>query len=174
MLTDSLLCAALLAAGRPLSEREVSRVLGVGPDGVEQAVDSLRAALTQADLGLIVEEVAGGYRLVVAPGLVPSLAELLSPPPLPRLSNAALETLAIIAYRQPTTRGEVEVARGASCTSTIETLQERELIKSVGRRDVVGKPLLYATTERFLIEFGLRSLEDLPELDEHPAEFLRG
>lgn len=174
MLTDALLCAALLAAGRPLAEREVSRVLGVGPEGVREAVHSLRQALAAADLGLVVEEVAGGYRLVVAPGLVPSLAELLSPPPLPRLSNAALETLAIIAYRQPVTRGEVEVARGASCTSTIETLQERELIKSLGRRDVIGKPLLYGTTERFLIDFGLRSLDDLPALGEHPAEFLRG
>lgn len=174
MLTNSLLCAALLAAGRPLSEKEVGRVLGVGPDGVQQAVHSLRGALASADLGLVVEEVAGGYRLVVAQGLVPSLAELLSPPPLPRLSTAALETLAIVAYRQPVTRGEVEVSRGASCSSTIETLQERELIKSVGRKDVVGKPLLYATTDRFLIEFGLRSLAELPALGEHPAEFLRG
>lgn len=173
MLTDALLCSALLAAGRPLSEREISKVLGVGPEGVREALHSLRSSLSAADLGLVVEEVAGGYRLVVAPGLVPSLAELLSPPPLPRLSTAALETLAIIAYRQPVTRGEIEVARGASCTSTIETLQERELIKSVGRKDVVGKPLLYATTERFLIEFGLRSLEDLPTLEDHPAEFLR-
>jgi segregation and condensation protein B len=174
MLTNSLLCAALLAAGRPLTQGEVGRVLGVGEAGVREAVDSLRRALSAADLGLVVEEVAGGYRLVVAPGLVPSLAELLSPPPLPRLSTAALETLAIIAYRQPVTRGEVEVARGASCSSTIETLQERELIKSVGRKDVVGKPLLYGTTERFLIEFGLRSLQDLPALGERPAEFLRG
>lgn len=174
MLTNALLCAALLAAGRPLTEKEVGRVLGVGPEGVSQAVGSLRQALAEADLGLVVEEVAGGYRLVVSPGLVPSLAELLSPPPLPRLSTAALETLAIIAYRQPVTRGEVEVSRGASCTSTIETLQERELIKSLGRKDVVGKPLLYGTTERFLIEFGLRSLEELPTLGEHPSEFLRG
>lgn len=174
MLTNALLCAALLASGRPLAQAEVARVLGVGPDGVREAIESLRRALSEADLGLVVEEVAGGYRLVVAPGLVPSLAELLGPPPLPRLSTAALETLAIIAYRQPVTRGEVEVARGASCSSTIETLQERELVKSVGRKDVVGKPLLYATTERFLIEFGLRSLQDLPALVEQPADFLRG
>lgn len=174
MLTDSLLCAALLAAGRPLSDKELSRVLGCEARGVGEAVASLRATLAKADLGIVVEEVAGGFRLVVEPGLVPALAELLSPPPLPRLSTAALETLAIVAYRQPVTRGEVEVARGASCTSTIETLQERELIKTVGRKDVIGKPLLYGTTERFLIEFGLRSLEDLPPLGDKPTEFLRG
>src|SRR5690606_10981235 len=117
---------------------------------------------------------AGGYRLVVAPDLVPALAELLSPPPLPRLSTAALETLAIVAYRQPITRGELEAARGASCASTLETLQERELVKPVGHKDVIGKPILYATTERFLVEFGLRSLEDLPPLTEQPTDFLRG
>jgi len=174
MLTNSLLSAALLAAGRPVSEAELCKVFGVDPAGVRQAVASLREALDKADLGLVVDEVAGGYRLVVAPGLVPSLADLLSPPPLPKLSTAALETLAIIAYRQPVTRGEVEAARGASCSSTIDTLQERELIKTVGRKDVVGKPLLFATTERFLIEFGLRSLEDLPELGDPPSGFLRG
>lgn len=174
MLTDSLLCAALLAAGKPLGEKELAKVFGVGSDGVTQAVESLRQKLAQADLGLVVEEVAGGYRLVVDPGLVPSLQELLAPPPLPRLSNAALETLAIVAYRQPVTRGEIEVARGASCTSTVETLQERELIKTVGHKEVIGKPLLYATTERFLIEFGLRSLDDLPALEETAGSFLRG
>lgn len=174
MRREALLCAALLAAGRPLSDAEVAKVLSVGPEGARSAIRELRAALSQADLGLVVEEVAGGYRLVVAPALIPALADLLSPAPLPRLSNAALETLAIVAYRQPVTRGEVEAARGASCGSTLDTLQERELVKVVGRKDVVGKPLLYATTDRFLIEFGLRSLDDLPPLEEAPSEFLRG
>ncbi|MEJ2666441.1 MAG: SMC-Scp complex subunit ScpB, partial [Deinococcales bacterium] len=94
--------------------------------------------------------------------------------PLPQLSNAALETLALIAYRQPVTRGELEAARGASCASTLDTLQERELVKVVGRREVVGRPLLYGTTERFLLEFGLRSLLELPDLDGQPEGFLRG
>ncbi len=170
----SLLCAALLAAGRPVARRELERLLDVSADAVAREVRSLDAALQEAELGLVVEEVAGGYRLVVDPSLVTSLAGMLSPAPLPNLSNAALETLALVAYHQPVTRGELEAARGASCSSTLETLQERELIKVVGRKDVVGKPLLYATTERFLLEFGLRSLDDLPAIDDQPTEFLRG
>lgn len=170
----SQLCAALLAAGRPVPYKSLCALLGVGREGLAQAVDDLKRTLSENRLGLVVEEVAGGYRLVVAPELVPALADLLAPPPLPQLSNAALETLALVAYHQPVTRGELEAARGASCSSTLETLQERELLKVVGRKDVIGKPLLYATTDRFLIEFGLASLDDLPPLGEQPAEFLRG
>ena len=170
----ALLCAALLAAGRPLSSRELKGLLDVSEDAVEREVASLKDALQEADLGLVVDEVAGGYRLVVEPTLIPSLASLLSPQPLPDLSNAALETLALVAYHQPVTRGELEAARGASCSSTLETLQERELIRLVGRKEVVGRPMLYGTTGRFLLEFGLRSLEDLPALEDAPGSFLRG
>lgn len=171
----ALLCAALLAHDRPLTTRELKGLLGVSEEAVAREVQSLQEALTEAGLGLTVDHVAGGYRLVVEPSLLPALSGLLSPPPLPALSNAALETLALVAYHQPVTRGELEAARGASCTSTLETLQERELVKVVGQREVVGRPLLYATTEKFLIEFGLRSLDDLPKVDEDDtANFLRG
>lgn len=172
--STELLCAALLAAGRPVTGKELAALLD-GQDGtVEDAVARLKKVLDATRLGLVIEEVAGGYRLVVDPALTPALASLLSPPPLPRLSNAALETLALIAYRQPVTRGELEAARGASCSSTLETLQERELVKAVGHRDVVGRPILWATTERFLMEFGLRSVQDLPPLEELETGFLRG
>lgn len=171
---NALLCAALLAAGRPLTSKELGRLLPADAGPVAEAIAQLQSALDAAQLGLIVEEVAGGYRLVVDPALTPALAGLLAPPPLPRLSEAAMETLALVAYRQPVTRGELEAARGASCSSTLETLQERELVKVVGQRDVLGKPLLWGTTERFLLEFGLRSLEDLPPLEELETGFLRG
>jgi segregation and condensation protein B len=170
----ALLCAGLLAAGRPLLTKDITKLLGLKAPGVEPAIQELQQSLRKAELGLLIEEVAGGYRLVVDPSLVPELADLLSPPPLPHLSTAALETLAVIAYKQPVTRGELEVARGASCVSTLETLQERELVKVVGHRDVVGQPLLYGTTERFLLEFGLKSLEGLPPIGDSPSEFLRG
>ena len=172
-MSRALLCASLLAAGRPLTPKELAKVAGLSPTEVEAEVDALQQVLREADLGLVVEAVAGGYRLVVNATLVPALTDLLAPPPLPPLSNAALETLAIVAYRQPVTRGEIEAARGASCVSTLETLQERELVKVVGRKDVVGQPHLYATTERFLLEFGLKSLDDLPEIDK-PEALLRG
>lgn len=155
--------------------RELKALLGASEEAVGREVAALSAALAECGLGIVVEHVAGGYRLVVEPGLVPALAGLLAPPPLPPLSQAALETLALVAYHQPVTRGELEAARGASCSSTLETLQERELIRVVGQKDVVGRPLLYATTERFLLEFGLASLADLPPMQEgQPSSFLRG
>jgi segregation and condensation protein B len=171
----ALLCAGLLSAGRPLSARELSGLLGLtGEDELRCAIDDLRRSVQEAHLGLVLEEVAGGYRLIVDPNLTPDLSTLLSPPPLPQLSGAALETLALVAYQQPITRGELEAARGSSCASTLETLQERELIKVVGRKEVVGRPLLYATTARFLLEFGLKSLAELPPLEDAPTDFLRG
>lgn len=168
------LCAALLAAGRPVTTPDLARALGVAPDAVEEATHDLQRTLDESDLGLLVEAVAGGYRLVVHPAVVPELHAFLTPTPLPPLSNAAIETLALIAYHQPITRGELESARGAACTSTLDTLQERELVKVVGRREVLGRPLLYATTDRFLIEFGLASLGDLPSLESAGDSFLRG
>jgi len=176
----ALLCAALLAAGRPLSERELAKVLAGLADGsstpiidVSAALEDLQTTLREQDLGLVIEEVAGGFRMLVAPHLTPALSTLLSPPPLPPLSNAALETLALIAYKQPITRGELEASRGSSCTSTLETLQERELIRVVGHKDALGKPRLYGTTQRFLLEFGLKSLDDLPPLADAPSDFVR-
>ena len=169
----ALLCSALLAAGRPLSDQDLAKLLGINPESVKEVISDLQRTLQAQHLGLVVEEVAGGVRLVVAQALTGELATLLSPPPLPQLSSAAVETLALVAYQQPVTRGELEAARGASCASTLDTLQERELIKVLGRKEVIGKPLLYGTTERFLVEFGLRSLKDLPPLSEQPTAFLR-
>ena len=169
--------AALVASGEPLKADEVSTLVGGSVEAGRRVIDSLQATLREQGLGVLIEEVAGGYRLVIDEGLIPALAEVLGPRPSPALSGAAVETLALIAYRQPITRGELEAARGANCASVLETLQERELVKVVGRRDVIGQPLLYGTTERFMIEFGLRSLEDLPPLDEDGSTetgFLRG
>jgi segregation and condensation protein B len=170
------LSAAFLAAGRPLKPREISSLLGLPTESVHHLIEMLRRRFTEACLGFEVEAVAGGYRLIVAPAVVPRLESLLSPPPLPGLSPASLETLAIVAYKQPVTRGEIELMRGASAGSTLDTLQERELVKVVGRREVVGRPMLFGTTEKFLLEFGLPSLEDLPALEDEEglSSFLRG
>ncbi|WP_216319231.1 SMC-Scp complex subunit ScpB [Deinococcus aestuarii] len=160
----ALIGAALLAAGRPVTRREVAELLGLPEEAAERAVRAFGEAVERAGLGFLVEAVAGGYRLVVPPGLAGRLAPILAPPPLPPLSPAALEVLAVIAYRQPITRAEIEAMRGGSA-GTVLTLQERELVKVVGRSPAVGQPLLYGTTEKFLLEFGLGSLHDLPPLD---------
>lgn len=170
----SLTCAALLTSTKPVSGENLLKLLDVEPEKLSEVIEDLKTTLSEAELGLVVEEVAGGFRLVVDQSLNPDLAKLLAPSPLPHLSNASLETLALISYKQPITRGALEAARGASCSSTLDTLQERELIKVVGRKDVVGKPLLYGTTEKFLLEFGLKSLDSLPKLKEQEKEFLRG
>lgn len=159
----ALIGSALLAAGRPLSVKDLATVLGVSLDTAEREIGAFGAALEGADLGFHLEAVAGGYRVVVRPDAAARLAPILAPPALPALSSAALEVLAVIAYRQPVTRAEIEAMRGGSA-GTVVTLQERELVKVVGRSDAVGQPLLYGTTERFLLEFGLRGLDDLPPL----------
>ncbi|THF69978.1 SMC-Scp complex subunit ScpB [Deinococcus sp. Arct2-2] len=161
---SALIGAALLAAGRPVTVAELAHLLALSPETAVQAMTAFTQALADADAGFTVEAVAGGYRLVVLPALAAHLAPLLSPPPLPALSAAALEVLAIIAYRQPVTRAEIEAMRGASA-GTVVTLQERELVKVLGRSDTVGGPLLYGTTDKFLLEFGLSSVKDLPELE---------
>jgi segregation and condensation protein B len=169
------LSAALLAAGQPIKPKEIAGLLGVPTEAAHRLIETLRRRFTDASLGFDIEAVAGGYRLIVAQRVVSRLEPLMAPPPLPGLSPASLETLAIVAYRQPVTRGEIELMRGASAGSTLETLQERELVKVVGRKEDAGRPMLYGTTERFLIEFGLSQLSDLPVLDEDDlGGFLRG
>ena len=173
----SIVFAALVASGDPLKRHEVTMLVGGSRETADRVILSLKATLREQRLGVAIEDVADGYRLVVDDGVVPALADVLGPRPSPALSGAAVETLALIAYRQPVTRGELEAARGANCASVLETLQERELVKVVGHRDVVGRPMLYGTTERFLVDFGLRSLDDLPQLDEEAnveQGFLRG
>ncbi|EYB68382.1 transcriptional regulator [Deinococcus phoenicis] len=147
-----------------MTRREVADLLGLPEEAAARALEAFAATLRAAGLGFEVEAVAGGYRLVVPPPLSAHLSPLLAPPALPPLSAAALEVLAVIAYRQPVTRAEIEAMRGGSA-GTVMTLQERELVKVVGRSGAVGQPLLYGTTERFLLEFGLTGLDALPPLE---------
>lgn len=170
----ALIGASLVAAGRPVTARELGTVLNQPEARLLRELRTFAQSVHDSGLGFEVEEVAGGFRLVVPPGLAAQLSPLLAPPPLPALSSAALEVLAIIAYRQPVTRAEIEGMRGASA-GTVITLQERELIKVVGRSEAVGQPLLYGTTERFLLDFGLASLADLPPFQgDEFSHLLRG
>jgi segregation and condensation protein B len=170
----ALIGAALLAAGRPVTARELADTLDLPEKTVHRELEAFARFLAASDLGFVAEAVAGGWRLIVPPALAARLSPLLAPPPLPALSSAALEVLAVIAYRQPVTRAEIEAMRGGSA-GTVVTLQERELVKVVGRSDTVGGPLLYGTTGRFLLDFGLESLNDLPPLQDGGfSHLLRG
>lgn len=166
---------ALLAAGGPLT---LDHILGLFEEeerpSRQEVLDAL-ASLERdyAERGIELAEVAGGYRVQVRSELAPWVARLWEEKPA-RYSRALLETLALIAYRQPITRGEIEDVRGVSVsTNIIKTLTEREWVRVVGHRDVPGRPALYATTRKFLDYFGLRSLNDLPTLAEiRDPEFL--
>lgn len=160
--------AALLAAEDPLT---LDRLLGLFEDGQRPTRDSLRTALRELQRdyegrGVELNEVAGGFRLQIPQRLAPWVSRL-SRERSTRYSRALLETLALIAYRQPITRGEIEEVRGVSVSSSIiKTLVEQGWIKTVGHRDVPGRPALYGTTSAFLDYFNLKSLGELPPLSE--------
>lgn len=160
--------AALLAAGRPLRLDEMQALFGMAeaPD-----MDTLTAAVQAlqdeyAARGIELKEVGSGWRVQVKQDYAPWIALLWEERPA-RYSRALLETLALIAYRQPITRGEIEDIRGvAVSTNIIKTMQEREWVRVVGYRDVPGKPAMYATTRQFLDYFNLKTLDELPTLAE--------
>ncbi|MBY6205642.1 SMC-Scp complex subunit ScpB [Halomonas denitrificans] len=160
--------AALLAAGQPLTLVQLNGLFDEDEQPGHSLIRQALAALDSDLEGRAVElvEVAGGYRLQVRQKLMPVISRLWSEKP-PRYSRALLETLAIIAYRQPITRGEIEEIRGVSLSANIlKTLQDRDWIKVVGHRDVPGKPELLGTTKDFLDYFNLKGLGDLPTLAE--------
>lgn len=159
---------ALVAAGGPLT---LDQLLALFLDDERPSRAELLAAIAAlqedyVDRGLEIVEVAGGWRTQVRASIAPWVARLWDERP-PRYSRALLETLSLIAYRQPITRGEIEDIRGvAVSTQIVKTLTEREWIRVVGHRDVPGRPALFATTRKFLDYFGLRSLNELPTLAE--------
>lgn len=158
--------AALLAAGRPLDVNELRGLFGEDDPPAKDDIRSALAALETdyATRGIAVREVASGFRVEVRPAMAGWLSRLWEERA-PRYSRALLETLAIIAYRQPVTRGDVEEIRGVGVTTNImRSLLERNWIRVVGFRDVPGKPAMYGTTREFLDYFGLKKLDDLPPL----------
>lgn len=160
--------AALLASHEPLSAARLAGLFtedeGVDAAAIGRALEALRAQC--GGRGVELTEVASGYRYQVAGDVHPWVARLSAERP-PRYSRALLETLSLIAYRQPITRGEIEQIRGVVVSSNIiRTLEEREWVRVVGHRDVAGRPALYGTTRQFLDYFNLKALEDLPPLAE--------
>ena len=144
----------------------------------EQAAEALEAVLArfsgEEGRGVLVEDVAGGVRLATRPEMVGWLRRFFDVSGGNKLSMAALETLAIIAYRQPITGPEIQELRSVSPAGVLKTLLERRMVRIVGRKEVVGKPFLYGTTREFLVHFGLNSLKDLPPLEELEESFGSG
>ena len=161
--------AILFASDAPLKAEEIARAdEGLDEDRVEEALETLRRHYDEAERAFQVVEVAEGYQLLTRPDFAPYLERFDTVPRPSRLSGPALETLAIVAYRQPIGRVEVEYIRGVSSSGVLRSLQDRALIEVVGRGEGLGRPLLYGTTARFLEHFGFSTLEELPRPDELP------
>ncbi|HEX6989003.1 MAG TPA: SMC-Scp complex subunit ScpB, partial [Bacillota bacterium] len=154
--------AVLFVAAVPLPEERLSEILGVQPPLLAAALEQLQRRL-DTTRALELRRVAGGWRLVTRPEHAGVVARL-GPIRRVTLSGPALEVLAVIAYRQPVTRAEIEAIRGVNSERSVRTLQEYGLIAEVGRKEAPGRPILYGTTDRFLELFGLGDLSDLPPL----------
>ena len=161
--------AVLFASDAPLSPDEIARADEMlDEDQVEEALHFLRAEYDDASRAFQIRELAEGYQILTRSEYAPYLERFDNVPKSSRLSGPALETLAIVAYRQPIGRIEIEYIRGVSASGVIRTLQDRNLIDVVGRAEGLGRPLLYGTTSFFLEHFGFGSLEDMPRTDELP------
>ncbi|MGD8282105.1 MAG: SMC-Scp complex subunit ScpB [Gemmatimonadota bacterium] len=161
--------AVLFASDAPLTAGDIARAdESLDEDQVEEAIGFLRAEYDDAARSFQLVELAEGYQVLTRPEFAPYLERFDNVPRSSRLSGPALETLAIVAYRQPIGRLEMEYVRGVGVSGVVRTLQERNLIEVVGRAEGLGRPLLYGTTQHFLEHFGFRSLEDLPRPEELP------
>jgi segregation and condensation protein B len=159
--------ALIFASDEPVHPKEIASALGgVEVAQVEEALTELDRLLEDRGLGLSLEHIAGGVRFATRPEFAPWVRVLFQERNRTRLSFAALETLAIVAYRQPVTAPEIQAIRGKDPVAALKGLLDKKLVRCLGRKKVVGSPLLYGTPKEFLVHFGLNTLEDLPSIEE--------
>jgi segregation and condensation protein B len=158
--------ALLFSSARPVKKKDLAEALEATPDAVEEALRLVAEGADRPERGVRLESVADGWRFVTRPEFDAMLRKFHDVSERSRLSLAALETLAIIAYRQPITLPEIQEIRGVNSASVLNTLFEKKLISTAGRRSVVGSPFLYRTTPDFLVRFGLKDVDDLPQPEE--------
>jgi len=172
--TRAALEALLMTADRPLKPQAIidplnlleSKSSTITQDSLEAAIDTLNEEYESTNRSFRIERVAAGYRIMTLPEFAPVVAAMHRARAGTRLTKTQLETLSIIAYRQPVTRAELENIRGVSCGDIVRALMDRQLVKITGRAEVLGRPMLYGTTPRFLDTFGLANLKDLPKPEE--------
>ena len=159
--------ALVFAAVEPLTLDDLTDLFpGSAPEMLASTLEEIAADYEREGRGLMIQRVAGGYRMATRPHLGEWVRALFRSRNRRRLTAQALETLAIVAYRQPITTPEIQALRGSDPTSVLEALLEKKLVRILGRKKVVGKPFLYGTTAEFLAHFGLNSLRDLPDVSE--------
>jgi len=165
--------ALLFVSEKPLTIKQIAAVCPKIDNGdIKNSLKDLKEQYSAPEKGVQIIEVAGGYQFCSHPDCEPYLSKLYKTKKVFRLSGPALETLAIIAYKQPVTKSEMEFIRGVNVDGVIKSLEDRELIKIKGRKEVAGRPILYGTSDKFLHYFGLKSLQDLPSLEEFAATAL--
>lgn len=163
----------LFVAAEPVQPARLAQALEVDAETVTVLLARLEQALAAPGRGLRLQQFDGKVQLVSAPAAAPAIERFLNLEPSNRLSSPALETLAVIAYRQPVTRAQIEAVRGVDCAGVLRSLTQRGLIAETGRLETVGRPILYGVTESFLQQFGLLTLRELPPLEENDADRLR-
>lgn len=161
--------ALLFATDKPLPANVIAEVVELPVEKIQEAMGELDVKLKESDSPVKLMQIAGGYQLVTYPEYAPYIKKLYKNKLLTRLSRPAMEVLAVIAYKQPITKQEVEAIRGINSDGVYHTLLERKLIRIVGRKDAPGRPLLYGTTKEFLQYLGINSLDDLPRIEEVKA-----
>jgi segregation and condensation protein B len=162
--------AILFASGSPLPAAKIARLGNLSGQGaVKNAIKLLNARYERTGCTFSIQSIAGGYQMLTHSRYHEVVSRLFQSRSRMRLSQASMETLAIVAYRQPILRADIEAIRGVGCGDLLHGLMEKQLIKIVGRAQVLGRPMLYGTTRRFLEVFGLGSLESLPKVQELPA-----
>jgi len=164
---EQIIEAILFSSDNPVSASKLASIIGIlSSKEIRRIIEKLNESYKQMGASFRIEEIAGGYQMMTRPEFAPYLQRLYKVRSENKLSGAALETLAVIAYKQPVVRAEIEAIRGVACGEIIRSLLEKGLIKIVGRAEELGRPMLYGTTKRFLQVFGLPSLDDLPKVPE--------
>lgn len=161
--------ALLFASERPLTAEQIKEAFeeNLKSEDIAAALLSLKAEYEEQQRGFRLFELAGGFQLVTDPRFAPYLKRFYQEREKKRLSQASLETLSVVAYRQPVTRADIEFIRGVNVDGALKTLLEKGLVKIIGRKEVPGRPMLYGTTKEFMDHFGLGSLKELPALSEY-------
>ncbi len=157
--------AILFVAGEPVNVADLAHALDMTVAEISPVLDALRDEYDKNQRGLKLNRFGMSVQLATRPDYAPQIERLLQPVQKQSLSQAAMETLSIIAYRQPVTKSEIEAVRGVKCDYSITSLMNKGLIQEEGRRESLGRPILYGTTEAFLSHFGIETLDDLPVLD---------
>ncbi len=160
--------ALLFTCDKPLTIEQIKKTLDLDTNLISSTIEALKSEYEQSNRGIRVYEVAGGFQMIAAPDFTPFIKKLYKGSATDKLSRPALETLAIIAYKQPVTRLEIESLRKVNIDGMMSGLLEKNLIRIAGRKKAPGRPKVYGTTRQFLEHFGLRSLDELPKIKDFP------